>query len=1796
MAHTTLDLSPRNTRRAGAGSTRAAKFRRADMPAEDSQGAGEPTVRRAAYRPREEVAVRRDVVEAFRNRLERDATHTPDAPEVVGAALFGIARAEEALGRFEEARLALKRLANLGEFEPIVWALSRRLHRREGRRGAARDTLKRAYQLAEPAQAVLLKLEELRHDWLSGAPPSEVAVALHILSGDMTLDGGDFTRLWKARMELDALLEQGRGDRVAEVIAERAERLDDQRLADVLRTRGAVWSAVRGELDEATTLLEQLHAREQLGGDLGEFLGSLYFDSNERAAAAKLYDGLATQGKLVPSEALGAAMLQASVAQDLGRADEILSDICEQKPEDWTALRTRQSLLERNFERKAERGEKDAKRQFGAALIDVLNLQLEGPLTSADRVTKLARLGWLYEQSAELEEAAAEVYREALALKPDHLPTLRALGRLYGRRDNWAGLADLYEREIGQMEGAPSVWRRHFQLAELYRVRLENSERALEHYRHVLDARPHYLPALKASASLLGQLGRWRELADLFLASVQVAPNRRQKLYLLDKVAEVAETHLKNYDVALGAWQEILLLDADHPRAFAALGRLYAKTERFEELIALNLREIQLVEDDEELAVLQLKCAEIAERHLEDIERAEKYYRAALEVLPDFLPALEGLGRIYMRNKRWKDIIEMSGRELRETDDPRETVRRLGALAEIFETQLGRQRQAIQLYERMLELEPANTHALESALRLYYTLGEHARVVDLVQRKIERTSDPREYGALQGELAQLAEWEQGDLARAFARYHAALDAAPDNAHWLAGIARTWAESGMSAAQVADLLENHVMKPMDASTRDQYFKVIARLRERATRSCEASRAFRTHGAADSLENQLILELAMARGGEREVLHQFRRANPHHPLERLLEINREGLTVGDVEALKEAIGQLNAEERAMLLAELPVNVSAAFIDAGSPAALRLSAELVQILEGEVLRDGEEPAKADALALRLRAIEARQSHDFDGYVSWTRRELSACTSRDLVVSRLTELAEFAQAHKRYEAGAEFLSEAARTAFPEMRGAAEPVKAELKLDADDSEDITLAPEEGEELSVDSAESGESLTPEIAQSSEIKGEDEPEVLLEGMSQATHEGLGAEASEGYEHKICDGPTLDRLYQAIRDAEGFEGRWVLLRDALDAHAMRDGLTRSRRLYLFRTLAKILEVNLEDFLGASTALSHCWQLSEDPQFLRELVRMSLLLDDLDRAIRFQQRHFEHLSDSASAAQSAECVQSGLWLAELLLRAPDRIDDGIDCLEYLLATYEECEFFEIARRRLAYAYLEHGNPYRAVELFQQILGVRVNAENLADWRTLVGIYRDRLDDPRTAYELQWSLVEAAVSERADLDELVALGFSADTLQDCAKRLEEMADAEGGARSTEQRRQLLGRAAEIAEEELMWPEEAVRLYTRALELGGKKAGAEPGDSTSLELMRRRAFCLAQVAGREAQALDEFRKVVAADPFEPTTYRGMSDLLTRAQAFDRARSANQVLRVLNCAVEAELLPTKTSPSRLIEVEQVAEHLLPDGLDLAMLDALAAAMPLVEKVWADELPQRKALEGVSLNRLNADEALDGLQAAMSAFGFVRVKADGGDAGPMTPQVFSGSTPYVWINREQLERMDAAQSRFVAGYCAALAWSELSPLLVVDGRRVWHLIEAVLLKQTGRGFSERVDVATQELVDQISSPFHAVARRRLHAAVEPIVERFERVHCELWPRLVEEFACRVGMVMAGDVGAAVGGLLGFQGWELGLDAPETQQRLRRHPEVRELVAYSMSDAYLHARYALGLAGRPSQLVS
>lgn len=1651
--------------------SRSAKFKRHEdsesLPTDMTLG------RRAAFRPSEHVAVRRDILEAYRQKMVRDVAGTMDDEDVRNRAMFAAALADEATRNHDRAALQFSRLRRQYEFWPDEWAVVRRVHRRQGDPEVVADALERAFAVSRGLDKALTGLERARHAWENGEPPKDVASWVRRVMSEFDNGGRRalhmmprFTAAWAVQIACDAAIEADHYDRalvLMDAFMDHPE-LDARDRQAVAATLG-LWHYALGHPDQALEYLRAVGETGELHADFEDAFVHLLFLEGDRDTALSVLRRAAEALRVRGPRALVLAMLECCAGFD-ERALAVLRSARE-GADDPIVLDLCLEVLELA-------GEPDE-------VIDVLNQRLETPLDTERRAALLARLGRLYEADAGLEEAAADVYREALALVPDYGPAIRALGRLYSRRRNWHALVALFEHEIESLEGTSTVWRRRYQAARLYEIEIGDADRALHHYRAVLHERQSYLPALKGAARILASAERWTELADLFLQAAGSAGSSRQKLYLLDRVAEVAEVRLERFDVAIGAWEEILHLDPQHPRAFSALGRLYVRTARWHDLLGLNERELELVDDDEEAAALLVRNAEIAEAELGRPDAAEGYYRRVLERLPDYLPALEGLGRIYARGGRWDDIVSMTDAQLVATDDPREIRRQLGALAEIYEGRMDRADEAIRVYERMLGSDPADSHALFNLARLYRLTQRWQDAFDLIERH-------RPQG-WEGELAMLAEWRLCRWDVAFQWYLRALEKAPTCEHWLDGVARLWRPARIEPGELADRLEGLLMAQMPADVRDRYFIVLARLREAAEGTPDAGRAYRAHGDADNLESLVVVRLAMAANGERDGLLHARRVQPVLPWDELVNADRVRPTKEILAAIDNG---LSDEERRWLVRETDLASSRHFVRPTDGAWTRIAAEMQRILEEPPVAD--EPSEEEAPEYsRLRAVEALAADQAERFASFTLAEIAATSSREIRIHRFLELAEAVPPSQRTE----YLEQAIMAAFWEH---------------------------------------------------VPGEDPGEV-------------------------ADGPVYDRLYDTLQDNMAWDG----LRRSLETHTRREGVTENRRVYLNDMLARVCEEQHEDFAAARAAFERCWEISTDRRFLRDIVRVAREEGDLELAIAWQARHHEE-TRADQAAGADERLQSANWHAELL-RLAGRGPAAIACLEDAVAADSGGVLEEPTLRELARIHTEAGDKQRAVELFQKVLPIHATADDVADWRTLVALHRDALGDLPSAYALQWKLVRAQPASQTDLDALVDFALDLDEVADCAAQLEALAAEHEGA----PRIALLGRAALAVDEDLNWAEEAVRLFEILI------AQTATDAQKNLFFRRRHAFCLSRIAGREPAALEEFRRLADAEPFEPSTYRGMVDLLERTQAYDRARVANQLLVALGCTVDAEFERPKTTPSREFEPRQIEELLLPAGLRDGVIGCLRAVLPLAEKIWADELPQRKALDGA---RHKDGKLYEATADALSAFGIKKFKLVTGDAGPLSPQVFGDGT--IWMNSDVIGDMTDAERRFVAGYCAALAWSDLSAILTLDGRRIWHLLEGVQLRQTGRGFSERVDVESQRLGDEVASPLYAVARRRVSQAIELAGKAVFDSHCEAWPGDIDHFAHRVGMVLCGDIPASMNALLKLGGWGGELEESATQARLRRTTSAEGLLRYASTDAFLEARHAIGLAGRPTTL--
>lgn len=1018
------------------GTRRAARFvSKRNAPVDAHVTPTMPLVEREAlYSPAHATFDVQEVLDGLSSSLEHQLQLTQD-PADVRWRVSALARIAEARGDAERSILVMNQLRRAHDFNAQDWQAMRRAHRTLHQSDLVERTLEQSAKDEDPVTRSLAQLEHAQWAWMQEEPSERVVLMCErepLTHEDANLVG--FVETWRRQLILDAQLADGD---VEAALASIDDLLDDVSLPTNIETSmrmmQALWYGACGKHDRAETLLSALVARGAALGDEDacvamDVLSFLKFAKGQRAELGAQLSKVSSWQPDRPWTASMCALLAHVAAQTSpAEAATLLRRNLERLDQDEVLLDVYVELLERMCAREPEQP------SWPQELVRALNMRLNVTTAPEARAELLFRLGQLYELHVGDDVAAIEVLSEALTVVDDHPPTFRALGKLYSRRSAWRELAALYEREIDVLAGSDEVWRRHFQVAKIYERDLQNEGRALTHYRKVLSLRPYDIPSIKACARLLERAQRWADLADMFLASVPKARTTRQRLYLLEKVAQVAEKHLGHSEVAIGAWEEIMTLEGAHLGVFSSLGRLYSRTQSWGKLVELNEREMICMDDKEELAGMHVRNATLRLAHLDQAEDAEADFRAALMLIPTYLPALEGLGSMLVQAQRWDDLIRMSTAEFSAISDTREQVRQLTSLAQTCELQLERPADAIKLYRAALQRDPDNTHAWSALVRLYQR-GEHwASLLKLQGFRADRTLDAHERAELLEAMGRVLEWSMAQPAQAFERYRAALALDAHRTHALHGMMRTWSDAGQQPNQVVAWLEESCELAKNPEAIHAHCVGIARLIEFASQIPEASAQWRAKDPKPSREHALIRRLTLGLFADRQVMQTLRSEQPLHAWEFVSCVERTSAGQGAI--LAKAWRMLPTHARAVMVGEFTPDVTASLSAFGVED---LSSDVCALLEGQSLPEPsqENPTLHQGARLRMRALMSRDNLDTAGYVQWTGREMGFMSSRALRTQRLLEW--YGLCAQDSVLAKSVLVRAAECAFPELQNQA--------------------------------------------------------------------------------------------------------------------------------------------------------------------------------------------------------------------------------------------------------------------------------------------------------------------------------------------------------------------------------------------------------------------------------------------------------------------------------------------------------------------------------------------------------------------------------------------------------------------------------------------------------------------------------------------------------------------------------------------------------------------------------------
>ncbi|MDB4980617.1 MAG: Tetratricopeptide 2 repeat protein, partial [Myxococcales bacterium] len=519
-----------------------------------------------------------------------------------------------------------------------------------------------------------------------------------------------------------------------------------------------------------------------------EALTALYTTLGKPAELARILD-LQVE-RLVGDPAAQAEQLRALARlteeplRDVARTRRAWEQLCELLPGDEESL----TALSRIYT-----GDGD-----WATLVRILERQI--PLAQEPaRAVELALLrAQLFDDKLHNPDEAAHALEQAISeLDPRNWIAHERLRALYERRQDWAKVVKVAERQLFLTEDPAQRTPRALEVGVLWRDRLGDDKKAITAFERVLEIDQHNLDALHALAALYTTTGNAQRLAftDEKLLDQTSDPADRRRLLL--EVARLYEEKLDDPRVAF-EWFRRAYTESPDGESLKLVDAAAERNGLFEELIQIyEGARARAAEPFEQLAA-SLKIGLICEEKLQDPARAFATLRESLPADPAGDELLPNLERLAAATGDWTGLLDVYTRVARARPDLGARVELLRLRASVRETHLGDASGALDEYLRSFAVAPDAPATRDEILRLARVTNRWEEALKVQGQLFAMAEELPEKLTIARNAAALVEHEVKDPVRAFRAYLNAFRLAPDDDEIIAHLWRLAAQIGRYA--------------------------------------------------------------------------------------------------------------------------------------------------------------------------------------------------------------------------------------------------------------------------------------------------------------------------------------------------------------------------------------------------------------------------------------------------------------------------------------------------------------------------------------------------------------------------------------------------------------------------------------------------------------------------------------------------------------------------------------------------------------------------------------------------------------------------------------------------------------------------------------------------------------------------------------------------------------------------------------------------------------------------------------
>lgn len=394
---------------------------------------------------------------------------------------------------------------------------------------------------------------------------------------------------------------------------------------------------------------------------------------------------------------------------------------------------------------------------------------------------------------------------KVLEIEPSHERSLDMLSQIYRKAQQWAELSQILLKRADV--AAPNVARDlRAEAAELVANKLASAQPALELYESVVSEDPGHERAVRGMVELLRQSGDNKRALSV-LSGRAAALSGEQRHVLLCEIAEGYEVEVDDLDAAEKSYKQVLAEDSKSSDALRGLDRIYSRQSRYQELLPILEREVELAVTARQKITLLERLAGVYDEEFLDHAKAAGALEQVLSLDPSRADTARELGRHYRSLEKFVELSELYQAQIDKSTDDKRRIESALALGRLLASELSAPQRAIEAYELVLTLEPGHKAALDALATLRATAGDSESALDAIEALAEAAKTPKERSEQYLRAAALLE-QQGDLEASIGQLKRAIDAFPDDGTARAKLKSKYVVMG-NFAGVVELLDEEL---------------------------------------------------------------------------------------------------------------------------------------------------------------------------------------------------------------------------------------------------------------------------------------------------------------------------------------------------------------------------------------------------------------------------------------------------------------------------------------------------------------------------------------------------------------------------------------------------------------------------------------------------------------------------------------------------------------------------------------------------------------------------------------------------------------------------------------------------------------------------------------------------------------------------------------------------------------------------------------------------------------------------